>query len=75
MNHVGHGEHTDDDGHHQTEEREQGTVGFNLVGPGEGQNLKGQEEEREIVEHGRFFELVPVFILLDVDLTNPNPEK
>lgn len=69
MNHVGHGEHTDDDGHHQTEEREQGTVGFNLVGPVEGQNLEGQKEEREIVEHGRFFEGTDYLHVLDVDLT------
>jgi len=45
VNDVGHGESTDDNGHQNTQDREQGTVRFDLVGPVEGQNLKGQKEE------------------------------
>lgn len=69
MNHVGHGEPTDDGGHQKTQELDERDVGFNLVGPVEGQNLEGQKEEREIVEHGRFFEGTGYLHVLDVDLT------
>ena len=69
MNHVGHGEPTDDGGHQKTHELDERDVGFNLVGPVEGQNLEGQKEEREIVEHGRFFEGTGYLHVLDVDLT------
>lgn len=69
MNHVGHGESTDDDGHWETQELDERDVGFNLIGPVEGQNLEGQKEEREIVEHGKFFEGTDYLHVLDVDLT------
>lgn len=69
MNHVGHGEPTDDGGHQKTHELDERNVGFNLVGPVEGQNLEGQKEEREIVEHGRFFECTDYLHVLDVDLS------
>lgn len=41
MNHVGHGEPTDDDGQRKSQGLNEGDVGFYLVGPVEGQNLKG----------------------------------
>lgn len=62
MNDPGHGEPTDDDGYLDPEKLEQGKVRFNLVGPVEGQNLEGQEEEREIVEHGNVFHRYRLFM-------------
>lgn len=77
MDDPGHGEYTDDDGQQETQELDERDVGFNMVGPVEGQNLERQEKEGVKVEHGKVANGYYVFIVLDFDLTikNRKPEK